>query len=946
MPFPESTLIPPFRHALSIRTHLVGLVLILLIPALAFLAHEFGEEAARIRAETGLAALRLARVTASDTARLITETRIFLSEFATHAGVHELDPNRCDPMFTDFHKLHPGYANLLSKLPDGLIVCSALALPGPNARQTNPAISIDEVKRTRAFVIGRPNRGFISNRWVVTLEYPLLAENGELRGMVGAAVDLVRFNPLVGDSAFRNLPQGTLAALIDDQGVILARSHDPERWVGTTVSRPSLIAEILKTRERVSTLRSSIDGIERVFAFVPVEGTRWMATVGIPTAPMEATIKEILSGWLVATTAWLGATLLLTLGLGRRIARPIMAVAGTARLVGNGRFDQRTSAVAKSGVAEVAEVARQFDAMLDSLERERGRVADSEALLRESQRVAGVGSYVFDVASGRWTSTEVLDDIFGINADYDRTIGGWLTLVHPEYRHELAAYLRHHVLEGRQPFDKEYLVRRISDGTTRWVHGLGTLDLDDTGVPVRMIGTIQDVTTRRQVEEHVRSLAFFDPLTRLPNRRLLRERLDQALASAARRDGHGAVMVLDIDHFKTLNDTRGHDMGDELLSRAAERLLGCVRARDCVGRLGGDEFVIILEALNSAVGAAAIEAEEIAEAVLTSFRTPFALGTNEYYCTTSIGICLFRGNTEGPDELLKRADAAMYRVKSDGRNSMRFFDPAMEAALEARMTLEAELRRACTLHQFILYYQPQFDHHRRIIGAEALLRWQHPERGVVPPGEFIALTEETNLIIPIGGWVLNTACALLRGRRGYPGGDALCLSVNVSARQFRQPDFVAVVTGIIERSGVPPTRIKLELTESLILDNVPDTIRKMRSLNELGVKFSMDDFGTGYSSLAYLKQLPFSQIKIDRSFVHDVTTDPNHAVIVRTIIGMARCLGMQVIAEGVETDAQFEFLKAHGCEAFQGYLFGHPLPEAEFLAQLHDLPALAFRSDG
>lgn len=457
---------------------------------------------------------------------------------------------------------------------------------------------------------------------------------------------------------------------------------------------------------------------------------------------------------------------------------------------------------------------------------------------------------------------------------------------------------------------------------------------DDDGIATGLFGLVTDITQRKQAEEQIRSLAFYDVLTQLPNRRLLLDRLAHALAASQRGGLFGAILFLDLDNFKTINDTQGHDVGDQLLREVAARLQACVRNDDTVSRLGGDEFVVLLEGLHSNPVNAAALAEMVAEKLRDAIDRPFTLQGREFHSTPSIGISLFLGQQASIDELLKRADVAMYQAKDAGRNAIRFFDPAMQAGLDARIALLADLRHALPQQQLFLDYQAQVDLAGRIFGAEVLLRWRHPQRGLVSPAAFIPVAEESNLILAIGHWVLNIACAQLKAWRDNPAAQHLRLAVNVSARQFRQRDFAQQVETALRDSGIDPGLLKLELTESLVLDNVADSIAKMQALKQLGVGFSMDDFGTGHSSLSYLKQLPLDQLKIDQTFVRDIATDPNDAAIVQTIIVMAKSLGLDVIAEGVETPAQFEFLRARGCSAFQGYLFSRPVALAEFEALL------------
>jgi diguanylate cyclase (GGDEF)-like protein len=415
---------------------------------------------------------------------------------------------------------------------------------------------------------------------------------------------------------------------------------------------------------------------------------------------------------------------------------------------------------------------------------------------------------------------------------------------------------------------------------------------------------------------------------------LLMDRLQQGLAASARNGRYGALLFLDLDHFKTVNDTRGHATGDLLLIEATRRLLTCVREGDSVARLGGDEFLVLLEELGSEADEAASQTELVAEKIRHELDKPYKLSDFECHLTVSIGIGLFINHEESAESLLQHADVAMYQAKSAGRNAIRFFDPQMQATLDARAALEADMRHALNKQQFCLHYQIQVDNLQRPLGAEVLLRWDHPRNGLISPMQFIPLAEESGLIVPIGWWVLQTACAQLKAWQDNALTRDLTMAVNVSARQFRQPDFVAQVQHVLLESGAKPSRLKLELTESVVLENVEDTIAKMRELKLLGVSFSMDDFGTGYSSLQYLKRLPLDQIKIDQSFVRDIATDPNDAAIVQTIIVMTEALGFNVIAEGVETREQFEFLDLRGCHAFQGYLFSKPVPLAQFEASL------------
>jgi diguanylate cyclase (GGDEF)-like protein/PAS domain S-box-containing protein len=462
----------------------------------------------------------------------------------------------------------------------------------------------------------------------------------------------------------------------------------------------------------------------------------------------------------------------------------------------------------------------------------------------------------------------------------------------------------------------------------------------EQGQVTHYVGTFLDNTLRKAAASEIERLAFYDPLTQLANRRLAQDRLTQALAASFRRNRVGALMLIDIDNFKTLNDSLGHDVGDKLLVEVGVRLASCVREGDTVARFGGDEFVVILQDLQAS-GQAAAQAEAVASKIQARLRQEYWLELNlsdgmsnkrRHHCSASIGITLFHDGLLDPDILMKQADLAMYQAKAAGRNTLRFFDAEMQQAVNQRSELEGALRRAIGQEQFVLFYQTQVDRSGQHVGAEALIRWLHPERGLINPNEFIGFAEETDLILAIGRWVLQTACTQLARWAKQPDLSHLTLAVNISARQFHHDDFVAQVIGLLEQTGANPKRLKLELTESLLIQNLDDVISKMHELKRQGIIFSLDDFGTGYSSLAYLKRLPIDQLKIDQSFVHDALNSFNDAAIVKTVVALGQTFGLEVIAEGVETQEQREFLANISCLLYQGYLYSRPLPVAEFEA--------------
>ncbi len=459
------------------------------------------------------------------------------------------------------------------------------------------------------------------------------------------------------------------------------------------------------------------------------------------------------------------------------------------------------------------------------------------------------------------------------------------------------------------------------------------------GQPVFIVIS-RDITASRTAAAEIEALAFYDPLTNLPNRRLLMDRLKQSIASSAFSGRPAALVFIDLDHFKTLNDSMRHEVGDKLLIQAAERLLTAVKPGDTVARLGGDEFVVLLENIGNDTAAAQSGATVVAENIRVLLGHAYMLDALEYACTASLGITLINGDGSPADELLKQADIAMYQAKAAGRNAFRFYSAYMEDAIQSRALLEQELHAAAGLNQFALHYQQQVNADNIVVGAEALIRWNHPERGIVLPDKFIPFAEETGLITQIGAWVVENACEQL-GRWATDSETAhLSLSLNVSAQQFRQPTFVATVRMALARHAVDPERLMLEITESVMLDDVDASIAKMDELVRIGVRFSLDDFGTGHSSLSYLTRLPISQLKIAQPFIDNIGTNASDAVVIQTIVGMARNLGLEVIAEGVETQAQRDFLAAHGCNLCQGFLFGRAVSAAAFRASI-DAPVIA-----
>lgn len=571
---------------------------------------------------------------------------------------------------------------------------------------------------------------------------------------------------------------------------------------------------------------------------------------------------------------------------------------------------------------------RQVRMRTEALHAEIARREQTEAYLKISSRMARVGSWVLSLPEKTLYWSEEVLDIHECPPEFVPTLDSALGFYPEEWRSRIVQALEECLQKG-DSFDEELPILTCKDKLL-WIRIIGQAVYDLHGNITRLEGAIQDISAQKVAESRIQHLAFYDSLTSLPNRQLFIDRLEHTLAYSSRTNKSGAVLFIDLDNFKTLNDTMGHDLGDMLLQQVAMRIAGCLRESDTVARFGGDEFVVLLHELSGNHQEAAAQARLVSEKILISFAHPFQFSGYEHHTSASIGVTLFDHQPTTVDEILKRADLAMYQSKAAGRNVIRFFDPEMQALIADRVELEEDLRNGLRNDEFFLCYQPQVDNQGRLLGAEALLRWRNPKRGMIPPSTFIPLAEDSGLIVSVGNWVMYAAYKQLVLWAQQPLTASLTLAVNVSAKQLRQMDFVDQIVEVLNVTGANPKRLKLELTESLMVNNIEDVIAKMTELKNIGVGFSIDDFGIGYSSLSYLKLLPLDQLKIDQSFVRDVLTDPNDAVIARTIIALGKSLNLQVIAEGVETLSQREFLDNYGCDAYQGYLFSKPVPAEEF----------------
>ncbi|HRP24373.1 EAL domain-containing protein [Thauera sp.] len=710
---------------------------------------------------------------------------------------------------------------------------------------------------------------------------PLLGPAGEFGGLVAIALDLQHF-----EATLSGIDAGSLGVVSvlrsEDSRLVMRWPNVPERINEAAPDLPPF--RLIQGGQAAGVARfvAEADGVERVYAFRALDGYPFFVLVGRAVDEQFALWRQtaVVASSLVALT--LALLLLMQAGLRRSRAR-------IAR--GELRLRQLALAVEQSpNPILITDTEARIDYVNAAFTRVTGYSA--EDVIGHNPRILNGGN----------TPRETYEDL-------------WTTLGRGEvWRGEF-----HNTRKDGSCYLELATIAPIKEADGSVTH---------------YVAVKEDITARREAEARIQQLAYFDTLTGLPNRSLMWDRLKQAILASARSGSHGMVLLLDIDHFKMLNDTQGHEAGDVLLRELAHRLQATLRQEDTVARLGDDDFAVVVEGLGTDRERALAHAERIAAQLYAAVTAPCELGlaSGPYRSTPSIGITVFAGCAEQAEGVLKQAEVALYRAKEDGRNAIRFFSETMQAMVDARAALELRLRRATVEGGFRLFYQPQVDREGRIVGAEALVRWFDPQGSMISPASFIPLAEETGLIVPIGDWVLDTACAQLHAWQQAAAMRTHTVAVNVSAKQFHQPDFVAKVRAAIERHRIDASGLKIELTESVVLGDLDTTVARMQALKALGVKLALDDFGTGYSSLSYLKRLPFDQLKIDQIFVRGMAEDASSEAIVRAILALSRSLELEVVAEGVENRAEHELLLTRGCELFQGYLFGRPVPIEEWTA--------------
>lgn len=708
--------------------------------------------------------------------------------------------------------------------------------------------------------------------------------------------------------------------LVDGDGRLIY--HPDSKRIGTSVD--SQIRDLLDGPSGSAMER--IGGKQVLLSYDSIPDKGWYAISTASRDDLLAPLGNIRGVAVVLLAAMVIAVMWLVVVFSARVVRPVGQISDAFSKFRTGDLEPGWRMSRPKTIRPILLLVDWFNAFLESRERlefdeTRLRIA---AIAFESQE----GMLVLDPTAKVVQANSAVEKITGYSPA--EVIGQSMDVMYSERLGEqLVPRLRK--LIGSAGSWQGELSNRRKNGEEYTAYGTITVVKDDAGKVTHYVATFTDITDRKSSEEEIRKLAFFDPLTGLPNRRLLSDRLQHAMVEAPRRKQAMALMFMDLDKFKSLNDTLGHQAGDVLLKQVGKRLRNAVREGDTVARLGGDEFVILLEGLSESKTTAYLQAEQVGQKILGSMAEAFHnLGGSSYHSTLSIGIAVYAEPGATPDELMRQADIALYQAKEAGRNALRFFDPMMQKTVMDRAALEQSVRSGIDEDQFQIFLQPKVDDDRMIVGAEALVRWIHPVRGMVPPQDFIPFAEDSGLIVQLGRVVLRKACEQLVAWSKHEHSKDLNIAVNVSPREFRQTDFVEQVMQVISRSGASPSKITLEITESLFVDDMSDVVEKMTALRDRGISFAIDDFGTGYSSLSYLKRMPLQELKIDRSFVRDVLTDASDATIARAVIALAGELGIGVVAEGIESEEQRGFLSRNGCKSFQGFLFSAPVPGEKF----------------
>lgn len=907
--------IEPHPRVRSLMLGLVALYILFIALALTFLTYR--EYRAGV-AEINFSAKTVAKQSTDEIYKFIQSTKYILSQLATNSTIQNLSIANCASFLSEIGKLQPVYANLLVLNKSGRVVCSAREIPQGAQKGPDPKYYFNDVAETNYFVIGKPAKGFLTGRWVSTFAYPIRDGYGAFNGLIGIAVDLVKFQPF---SLNEQMLPGAYSGIINRDGIILTASENALNFAGK-IAQKEIFEKLLDGNDTTIEIRDE-QGHKRIVSLAPVEDSDWVFFVSLDQATILDPLLHRTLRRLAFVIAMLGLLSFITLKIVRFLIGPVENISNTLERITKTGVDERVLPV---GPAEVRQIAANLNDMLAAKRQVEQQVVQSEARFRGAFLASPDAISITRQDDGRfleindgfipqfgWTREEIIG-----RTAIELNLWRW-----PHEREKLTESIKS--FGECRNLEAEFLTK---DGRV-WTGVVSAHQMMLDGVPC-ILSINRDITESKRSQEVIDNLSFYDGLTGLPNRRLFVDRLQQVIALSNRNKTYSALIYVDIDHFKIINDAMGHHQGDLLLKEVAQRLQNCLRPGDTVAHLGADEFVIMMAEIDTDPTLATRKALDQYEKIRKELDQPFHLSNSDHRRTASVGIDIFGSIEEDSHEPLRRAELAMYHAKMDGRDIARVFEPGMLSAISAKASLEDDLHTALARRELTLCYQAQVCDGQRIEGVEALIRWDSPQRGRVSPGEFIPVAEESGLIVPIGKWILETACAQIASWGENERLNSLTIAVNISARQFNQANFVAEVRAILAQTGANPKRLKLELTESLLVSNVGNIVSKMNELRAMGVNFSLDDFGTGYSSLSYLKQLPFDQLKIDQSFVRDILFDPNDAAIAKTIVGLAASMNLNVIAEGVETESQRKVLSSFGCKCYQGYLYGAPMPANEF----------------
>ncbi len=909
----------------GLRARLLLLVLLAVLPALGLIlytAHQSGRLAVRQTVEDARLLVRLA---AADYERLVANTRELLATLALLPEVRGRDAGACNALFSRLKSGYTQYINLGVIGPDAMVFCSAV--PASQPVSVADRAYFQRAVKTRGFAVGDFQIGRITGQPVVVFGHPDFDAAGRLRAVVFSAINLAWLDQL---AAKAQLPAGSTVTLFDSQGVILHRYPESEGWLGKSRADSPLMRAILAGPAEGTVETAGLDDVPRLYAFAPLlltqPGADVYLSVGIPRdiayAGVAGVFSQTFSGLaivalLALAAAWYGGDVFLL--------RRIRSLVGATRRLAQGDLSARSGLT--HGHDEIGELAHAFDETATALHIRGAELGHAMEALRDNEErfrslVETTSDWIWEVdARGMYTySSPKVVDLLGYTPEevvgkspFDFMLPDEAARVGRQFS-ELAAV--------HKPFERLENVNVRKDGGQVVIETSGVPIFDRDGKLAGYRGIDRDITERVRAHAKLKYLAYHDELTDLPNRALLLDRLRQGLIETARQDRGVAAVCLDLRDFKNVNDTLGHETGNRLLQAVAERLQTCVRPGDTVARLGGDKFGMMLADVSHQE-----DVTRVMQRIRAEFSQPLRVDDQELHLAMTFGISLYPTDGADAETLLKNADIAMYRAR-ERDDDYQYYSADMTVSAAERLALENDLRRALERHELLLHYQPQVSlASGAITGVEALLRWQHPMHGMIPPAKFIPLAEQTGLILPIGEWVLRQAC--VQARAWQAAGWPLRMSVNLSARQFRQPGLDNLIRAVLEETGLDPGRLDIELTESIIVHDPAAVSAILTGLEKLGVRTSIDDFGTGYSSLSYLKRFSIDVLKIDQVFVRDIVTDPDDAAIVQAIITMAHALGIQTIAEGVETREQLAFLRKNGCDAIQGYYFSRPAPAGD-----------------